>query len=152
MPCMPCNYRAGLMKEKDEFVVDRSTLWNNISNISYSCIARWKKFISRHFRFFCVDNREFVAKASTDKLEEYEDEAAQYALSALHILSGIQSQPSNTPSECSPPVTHLGTVERPKFCICREQLEFLVENHFTVPQMSQLIHRAYVADIRHVEK
>ena len=42
-------------------------------------------------------------------------------------------------SSLSPPVIHCGSVGRPRFQISKQQLQYLADNHFTVPQMSQLI-------------
>ena len=40
---------------------------------------------------------------------------------------------------CTPAVYHTGTVGRPRFDIPREQLRLLIESHFKVPQMADMI-------------
>lgn len=82
--------------------------------------------------------REFVMKSSMDGLSQDEETASQYVLNALRGLCTLQVR-SGTVVQNVPPVLHLGIVGRPRFSVSHEQLEFLVENHFSVSQISQLL-------------
>ena len=87
--------------------------------------------------------REFVAKSTTDGLDQHEEHASQDVLSALILLSCIHDAIVDlqdvSASSLSPPVIDSGSVGRPRFQIAKQQLQYLADNHFTVAQMSQLI-------------
>ena len=84
--------------------------------------------------------REFVTMSTISRLSEDEEVAARCVINALRILSVLRDN-SDIVSPITPPVMppQPGRVGRPRFVITSEQLQYLVENHFTVPQISQLL-------------
>ena len=82
--------------------------------------------------------RELLIQQSLNTLDGNGDQACELVRQALVTLQDIdhlrlaQSEPS------APAVTH-GGVGRPRFEIPREQLLFLIESKFTVPQISDMI-------------
>ena len=57
---------------------------------------------------------------------------------AMTKLNEIQDRGCTT-LDYVPPVSENGCIGRPKFSSPREQLEVLIENHFTVPQMASML-------------
>ena len=83
--------------------------------------------------------REFLVKNYSSGLADFEEEASQCVLTALRKLSHMKEITENSLSDYHPPMMCLRTVGRPRFVISRQQLDFLVENNFTVPQMSLIL-------------
>ena len=83
--------------------------------------------------------REFLAESLMSGLEDYQEEAVQLILTALQTLIALKNQAEATQTNNSPPVIRSRTVGRPRYAISRDQLQFLVENHFTVPQISHIL-------------
>lgn len=85
--------------------------------------------------------REFMVKATVNgSLLDYEEEAAHLVYNALQLFVTIRDH-SDVGIELnySPPLFMSGAVGRPRYMISRDQLELLVENHFTVPQISCIL-------------
>ena len=84
--------------------------------------------------------REFVTMDTINRLSEDVRAAARCVRGALHILSELKDVSDivlpNTPPVAQP---QQGGVGRPRFVISGQQLRYLADNHFTVPQISQLV-------------
>ena len=69
-------------------------------------------------------------------------EACQHlraALQIIDILKAMQEHSACSPPQHTPhPVVH-GTFGRPRYDISREQLQYLLENKFTIPQISNMV-------------
>ena len=79
--------------------------------------------------------REFVVKCTISTLEENEDAAASHITTAIQNLKEIQEY-THTFESHTPPLMYTGLSGRPRF---KEQLRFLLESHFTVPQIAKMI-------------
>ena len=82
-------------------------------------------------------HREFIIAENLEGLSDSEEVALDHVKDAL---TGIRNISDDVLVErYPPPVTYTGMVGRPRFMIPREQLFFLIENNFTVPQMAEMI-------------
>ena len=76
---------------------------------------------------------------SMNGLHDNEERACELVRQALVSLQGMQDSQLSEPDCCTPAVRLTGTVGRPRFDIPREQLSLLIESHFNVPQMADMI-------------
>ena len=58
---------------------------------------------------------------------------------ALDMLKNVRDHALENTEQYSHPVEYNGLIGWPRFVIPRQQLLYLVENHFTVPQMSEML-------------
>ena len=86
-------------------------------------------------------HREFVTLGTIGRLSEAEEVSCRCVVGALRLLCQLSDKSDMASVYYTPPATQLpvGRVGRPRFEIRSEQLQYLVENHFTVPQISQLL-------------
>ena len=85
--------------------------------------------------------RELLAKESLSGLDVGEQQALILVRDALRCLENMLeciNLDLNT-SKSTPSVLCTGSVGRPRFQISKEQLQYLLEANFTVPQMAQMI-------------
>lgn len=82
--------------------------------------------------------RELLAQDIVVGLTANQQLACEQIRVAMIELYKIRDRGCTTPNYV-PPVTENGHVGRPKFDFPREQLEVLIENHFTVPQMASML-------------
>ena len=71
-------------------------------------------------------------------LDENEEAACELVKTSLGYLR-VLADDNEIQQDQAPPVVYTGSVGRPKFEITREQINFLVENGFTGPQIASLI-------------
>ena len=83
--------------------------------------------------------REFVVAESIRVLSLNEQSGLNFIRFALDMLTNVRNRASENTEQSSPPVEYNGLIGRPRFVIPRQQLLYLVENHFTVPQMSEML-------------
>ena len=84
--------------------------------------------------------REFVVAESIRVLSLNEQSGLNFIRFALDMLTNVLlNRASENTEQSSPPVEYNGLIGRPRFVIPRQQLLYLVENHFTVPQMSEML-------------
>ena len=82
--------------------------------------------------------REILLKGNLDGgLSERESVACDLVRTALKVLRSLEVQLENTIAMSAPLCDTL--VGRPRFSIPKAQLEYLVENNFTAPQMASII-------------
>ena len=83
--------------------------------------------------------REFVTMGTIGALDGNEREACRCVQNALQLLSHLKDSAISLETRTPPVARQQGRRGRPRFEIGSEQLQFLVENHFTVPQISRLL-------------
>ena len=85
--------------------------------------------------------REFVIQSSVDGLSHAQEAAYQHTKNALKLLVRVKEKTEGGQDQYGqqPATFHSGSAGRPPFIIRREQLEFLVENQFSVPQMASML-------------
>ena len=81
--------------------------------------------------------RELLVKRSLEGLDEGELEACDFLRTALEALQSLELGISTR--VISPPVVNSVSIGRPRFKIAKAQLENLIDNKFTVPQMANII-------------
>ena len=79
--------------------------------------------------------REFVVKYFEEWLNESETEGSELVRRALCLLAEFNAVEESP----HPPAVETGRAGRPMFNVPRSQLVNLVENHFTVPQIADII-------------
>lgn len=82
--------------------------------------------------------RELLAKDIIGELTTNQQVACEQVRVAMAELCEIRDRGFTT-SDHIPPVSESGHVGRPKFTFPREQLEVLIDNDFTVPQMASML-------------
>ncbi len=84
--------------------------------------------------------REFVLQSSVSCLSEDEHAAEQHTMNALKMLVELKENcDMSSVIGQHPPTSHSGNAGRPPFLISKEQLQYLVENQFSVPQISTML-------------
>ena len=83
--------------------------------------------------------REIVVKESIDGLSAEQQRACECIRVAIQNLRDLEDRRYQVPSHYTPPVCSSVREGRPRFDIPREQLEYLIEHQFTVPQMSGML-------------
>ena len=85
--------------------------------------------------------RELLAKEATEGLQQFEVEAMESIALAHSTMSGILESLRRTHDQpvFQAQIVCRGTVGRPRFKIQYEQLQFLLDSRFSVPQISNLL-------------
>ena len=84
--------------------------------------------------------REMIVAETLNGLNQNEQAALdliRVALDGVRTVYRIVSEADNCGNQ--PPVSYTGLVGRPKFAIPRQQLVYLIENNFSVPQISEML-------------
>ena len=83
--------------------------------------------------------RELIAREQLDGFNADVAEACDFVTQSLNFLRRYQHEQLPTHESHIPPLLHTGCVGRPKFEIPCAQIEYLIENRFTAPQIAQML-------------
>ena len=83
--------------------------------------------------------REFLAKEVMGETNDNLKEACELLGGVLRILETMKDESVSCSNEVRHPVIHTGELGRPRYDISKDQLQYLLENKFTVPQIAEMI-------------
>ena len=87
----------------------------------------------------CLVYGELIATEQLDGFNADVAEACDFVTQSLNFLRRYQDEQLPTHESHTPSLLHTGCVGRPKFEIHCAQIEYLIENRFTVPQTAQML-------------